>query len=101
VLANPVGSNHPPLLLKALHSLETIISNCWPRISNHHVEILRGTVTCWRYLRNQDAPDLVPVREGLIRVVKLLKALSPEAEIDTKAIASIDSYFEELCGKTE
>ena len=97
ILANPLGGNHPPQLLLALHALETIISVCWPRIPNHHAEILRGTTTFWRYLNNQDSPALIPVRDALKRVTQAVGATSSEARIDIKAIAAINPYYAELC----
>lgn len=96
ILANPLGSNHPPQLLLALQLLETIIRICWPRISHQHIEILRGTITCWRYLRNQDSLDLVPVRDSIKQITRQLIITSPEAKIDMKAISSIDPYYAEL-----
>jgi hypothetical protein len=97
ILANPLGSNHPPQLLLACQTLETIVITCAPRIGNHHVEIIRGVITCWRYLRNQDTLDLVPVREALKRLIQILISKSPEAKIDADAIAKIDSYYAEIC----
>jgi hypothetical protein len=76
--------------------LDTMISICWPRIGNHHVEILRGIITCWRYLRNQDTPDLIPIREALKHTTQALLAASPEAEIDMTAIVATDLYYAEL-----
>jgi hypothetical protein len=73
-----------------------MIDTCKPRIGFHHAEILRGTVTCWRYLRNQDSEELMPVRQALKRVTQALEAVSPEAKIDMKAIRAIDDYFVEL-----
>jgi hypothetical protein len=73
-----------------------MVSICWPRIGHHHAEILRGIITCWRYLRNQDTPGLIPVREALNRVTQALVTASPEAEMDMAAIAAIDSYYTEL-----
>ena len=96
-LADPLGSNHPPQLLLALQALETIISVCWPRIPNHHTEILRGIITCWRYLNNQDSPELNPIREALKRVTQALGATSEEARKDIKAITVISPYYAELC----
>ena len=80
----------------ALHSLELIITNCKARIRSHHAEILRGTVTCWRYLRNQDTEEIEPIRTAIKRVTKLLMDTSPEAEMDMQAISDIDDYFAEL-----
>jgi hypothetical protein len=73
-----------------------MISICWPRIGHHHTEILRGIITCCRYLRNQDTPDLIPVREALKRVTQALVTASPEAEMDMAAIAVTDFYYTEL-----
>jgi hypothetical protein len=97
ILADPLGSNHPPQLLLSLQVLETILSICWPRISSQHTEILRGITTCWRYLNNQDSLELVPVRMALQRVAQAVKAASPEGRKDLKAIAAINPYYAELC----
>lgn len=96
ILAHPLGSNHPPQLLRALRSLETTVKICWPRMSAHHVEILRGITTCWRYLRNQEDPQLKPVRELLTRITKAMTTISVEAKVDVEAISEIDTYFAEL-----
>jgi len=96
ILADPLGSNHPPQLILTLQVLETIIQICWPRVDVHHAEILRGTTTCWRYLRNQDSVELIPIKTSLQRITKALAISSPSSKVDIEAISQIDSYYAEL-----
>jgi len=96
ILADPLGSNHPQQLILTLQVLETIIQICWPRVDAHHAEILRGTTTCWRYLRNQDSVELIPVKTSLQRITKALAISSPSSKVDIQAISQIDSYYAEL-----
>ncbi|RDW80823.1 hypothetical protein BP5796_05521 [Coleophoma crateriformis] len=52
ILSNPFSSAQPTLSRQAIITLQTLILNCWPRMTEpmHRVEIIKVLVLCWNTL---------------------------------------------------
>ncbi|RDW69699.1 hypothetical protein BP6252_08719 [Coleophoma cylindrospora] len=52
ILSNPFSSAQPTLSHQAITTLQTLILNCWPRMTEpmHRVEIIKMLVLCWNTL---------------------------------------------------
>ena len=74
--------------MTALHAVQCVIVNNWPRISYHQSEILRGLVVCWCKVLEDDSPERATSLEQIrveIRGIVLLLAALPGREFDVAA----------------
>lgn len=84
VLSNPFGPAYPPLLIAAAKALQTLMLNCWPRMSFWRGEVLKGITLCWLRIaaENQSSRQLATVKEELRKTVQILAAaVKPEVDI--------------------
>ena len=90
VLTDPFGPSRPSLLLEATKTLQSIILNCWPRMTEpvHRIEIIKALTLCWRrvtedYVEHSDVDTqlLHKIKEQLKVAGKLL-VKSVEGEMD-------------------
>ena len=87
----------------ALHAVQCVMANNWPRISYHQSEIIKGLVVCWCKVLEDDSPEraasLEQVRVEIRRRVLLLAAL-PGREFgvaaEYRSLAASDARLGEL-----
>ncbi|KAF3767499.1 hypothetical protein M406DRAFT_252813, partial [Cryphonectria parasitica EP155] len=78
VMTNPFAPLAPDMLLSALHSLESLISICWPRLSTpaYQDELVKALVVCFLNVHdeksNDSDKDLVLIQTTLIRTAAML-----------------------------
>ena len=86
IMTDPFALSYPPLLLAATESLQSIISVCWPRISQSPTqdEIIKILVLCWLNIHEETtskAPD--NVQSALVKTASMLAAALKANKIDT------------------
>lgn len=99
VLGNPFGHAHPPALLAATKSLQSVILNGWPRMVFNRGEVLKGVTLCWIHIQDEQLDGLEDVRKELKRTVLMLKdAVGLECDVPTdfKALVEADPRLEGL-----
>ena len=106
ILSDPLGSGHPPLLLRAAFALQAIIANGWPRIAQWKGEILKGTSICWIRMEEEggdiDGIMLRDIKSELKTVANMLASvLEADAESSTwenyvKKLIDTDARLEAL-----
>lgn len=92
-LADPFGTANPALLLQTLKTLQTLILNAWPRMSDegYRNEIVRALVLCWRSVNDELvaerlAAELVEVGEELkVAGHMLVKVVDTSGWLDFKS----------------
>lgn len=102
-LTNPFGLAYIPLLIAAGQCYQSVILNCWPRLSRWRGDILAGICTCWLRLcddkedglfsDNGESDDRVHLQSILQSLVVLLKAIEFErvAHFETELKAMVDA----------
>ncbi|EFR04772.1 hypothetical protein MGYG_07779 [Nannizzia gypsea CBS 118893] len=109
-LTNPFGLAYIPLLIAAGQCYQSVILNCWPRLSRWRGDILAGICTCWLRLcddkedgifsNKEESDDRVQLRSVLQGLVVLLKAIELEKaadfEIELKTMVDADARLESL-----
>lgn len=109
-LTNPFGLAYVPLLIAASQCYQSVILNCWPRLSRWRGDILAGICTCWLRLcdekedgvsSNDEEPnDREHLRSILKRLVILLKAIEfdkvSDFEAELKELVDADDRLETL-----
>lgn len=84
ILIDPFATTTPKLLLESLKALQETIQVCWPRIKEKWwEECLRGIVTCWLNVCDDEA-ELLPSAVGSERSLKLA-----EVEEQLKTVARL------------
>ncbi|EZG06677.1 hypothetical protein H106_03815 [Trichophyton rubrum CBS 735.88] len=109
-LTNPFGLAYLPLLIASSQCYQSVILNCWPRLSRWRGDILAGICTCWLRLcdekedgvsSNDEQPDdRGHLRSILKRLVILLKAIEFDKvfdfEAELKELVDADDRLETL-----
>ena len=81
VLNNPFVTADHSLLRQALLSLEVIVSNGWPRIFEWRAEVLRGVISSWLALQeDEESPVAQEAKDQCSRCIQRLSSA-----IDTSA----------------
>lgn len=57
-----------------MKATQSIIVNCWPRVTIYKAEILRGLVMCWCKIEEDGPEDFDTIRAAINDTVKLLTA---------------------------
>lgn len=50
ILAEPMGMACPALLVAATKTQAIVLKTCWPRVTAHRAEVIRGVVICFGYI---------------------------------------------------
>ncbi|KAM5463827.1 hypothetical protein MauCBS54593_007272 [Microsporum audouinii] len=109
-LTNPFGVAYIPLLITAAECYQSVILNCWPRLSRWRGDILAGVCACWLHLcddeedglslSDEKLEDRTYLRSILQRLVSLLKVIEAEKVVDLdtelKSLANADARLENL-----
>ena len=100
-LSHPFATAYPPLLLAALQALEAILKFDWPRVAYHRGEILRGLVTCWLKVEEEDQQrnELEDVRTMIQQDLDLLTAVLTRNvgfESEYRSLANSDRRLEKV-----
>jgi len=99
VLGAPFGTAYPPLLLAAFEATQSIIINCWPRMTVYRAEILRGLVMCWCKVAEDGPPGSEAIKTAIKDTIKLLTAAVGEpvvAKADQDNLIHADKRLSEL-----
>lgn len=91
VLGNPFGHAHPPTLLAATKSLQSVILNGWPRMAFNRGEVLKGITLCWIHVQDEQMEGLEDVRKELKMTVLMLKDAVGLEDIQTDFKALVDA----------
>ncbi|TVY37373.1 CCA tRNA nucleotidyltransferase, mitochondrial [Lachnellula occidentalis] len=74
-LTDPFAPSNPPLLLSAIRALQTVLLNCWPRISEpkYKMKIIKALSVCWTDVSaSEDRGRLEEVQKDLKVAGRLL-----------------------------
>lgn len=86
-LTDPFAPTHPTLLSTTLTTLQAIIENCWPRLSEprHKIEIITSLVTCWTNIFQVPEGDFkaAGVKDQIL-VAGTMFVRAVEGEVDVK-----------------
>jgi hypothetical protein len=83
-LTDPFAPSYPKLLLEAAKTTQSVIANCWPRMTEsvHRIELIKAITVCWTLVDEEIAnAELEAVREEL-RISSLMLVKSVEGKLD-------------------
>ncbi|KAI9800317.1 MAG: hypothetical protein M1833_003431 [Piccolia ochrophora] len=72
ILTDPFSNASPSLLMAAMHTLQTVVLNSWPRIAHWRGDILLGLTVCWIKLQEDPIEEKQELERGLTDILKLL-----------------------------
>ena len=83
ILTDPFATNSPAVLQAATATLKTVLSNCWPRLTNTpwQEEVTKILVVCWLHIKEEDK-NLPDVEKGLVRAAQMLIAIMEAGKVD-------------------
>jgi hypothetical protein len=106
-LADPFTPSNPLLLLSTILCLQTVLLNCWPRISEprYKLEIIKALCVCWKDVsKSEDSGSLEDVKKEL-KVTGQLLISAVEGEMDIRAelepLMAVDTGVAVLFGLDE
>lgn len=84
ILGDPFALAHPPLLLSATKTLQTVVLNAWPRMEGWKGNLLGSLCRIWIRIieEGRDQENLLQLQESLQDTVLILDAALKKAEGD-------------------
>ena len=99
---------NPTLLSATLTTLQTIIENCWPRLSDprHKIEIITSLVACWTNISQIPEGDFkaVGVKDHIFVTGRLfVRAIEGEVNVkeELEPLFDMDPGLREVFGMVE
>ncbi|KAI0165001.1 hypothetical protein GGR57DRAFT_497871 [Xylariaceae sp. FL1272] len=87
LLCDPFGTKYPPTLLAAIHLLQTVLQNCWPRMSYYCNEVIKVTMVCYLNVAEEDSfpagqPTKAELNHELSKSFQMLSAIMTASDED-------------------
>ncbi|TVY54403.1 hypothetical protein LCER1_G003877 [Lachnellula cervina] len=85
-LTDPFAPSNPPLLLSAIRALQTVLLNCWPRISEpkYKMEIIKALSVCWKDISDSEDRGRLEEVQKELRVAGRLFVNAVEGAVDIR-----------------
>ncbi|TVY43250.1 Uncharacterized protein LSUB1_G000919 [Lachnellula subtilissima] len=86
-LTDPFAPTNPPLLLSAIHALQTVLLNCWPRISEpkYKIEIIKALSVCWKDVSDSEDMGRLEEVQRELKIAGRLFVNAVEGGVDIRA----------------